>query len=301
MDGRAAARLVGSVGLWSNLDRLSAAELREYGRTIERSSRLRALWYPETVGGKEAFSLATFLLASSERLVVATGIASVWARDATAMENGARAIGEWFPRRFILGIGISHRTSAATRGHEYSKPYARMRDYLDQMDAVTYSGPVAHEPVPRVLAALGPQMLRLAAERGAGAHPYFVPVEHTSAARKVLGAEPLLAVEQAAVLEPSAEKARAIARGHTRRYLVLENYVNNLRRLGWSDMDLAPDGGSDALVDAIVAHGDAASVAKRVEDHLARGADHVCIQILVADGGRAPLAELRALEPRLPG
>ena len=143
-------------------------------------------------------------------------------------------------------------------------------------------------------------MLHLAAERAAGAHPYFVPIEHTSIAREALGPEPLLAVEQAIVLEGDPARAREIARTHTRRYLAAQNYVNNLRRLGWSDRDLSPDGGSDALVDAIVAHGGPAEAARRVSDHLSRGADHVCVQVILADATRAPLAELRALGPHLP-
>jgi probable F420-dependent oxidoreductase len=281
--------------LWTNLDRLDAAQLREYARAVEASPRFGALWYPETIAGKEAFALGTFLLAATERLVVATGIASVWARDAMAAANGSRAIAEWFPGRFVLGLGVSHAPSAATRGHAYDRPYERMRVYLDQMDAARYVGPEPRLPPTRVLAALGPRMLRLAAERAAGAHPYFVPVEHTTLARQTLGPEPLLAVEQAVVLERDPATARAIARTHTRRYLALENYVSNLRRLGWAERDLTPDGGSDALVDAIVAHGDAREVARRVEEHLARGADHVCVQFVLPDASRAPIAEMGVL------
>jgi probable F420-dependent oxidoreductase len=298
--GRDATRLLGRVGIWANLDRLDAARLREFARAIDSSARIGALWFPETIAGKEAFSLATFLLASTERLVVATGIASVWARDAMAAANGSRAIGDWFPGRFVLGLGVSHAPSVATRGHSYAKPYERMREYLDALDATKYVGPQSNTPVPRVIAALGQRMLRLAADRAAGAHPYFVPVEHTSIAREVLGPEPLLAVEQAVVLATTAEKAREIARTHTRRYLGLENYANNLRRLGWSDRDLSPDGGSDALVDAIVACGDAQMAARRVEDHLSRGADHVCVQVILPEAGRAPIAEMRLLERYLP-
>ncbi len=278
--------------MWANLDRFPARALRELAGEVE-SLGFGALWFPETLAGKEAFSLATLLLASSERIVVATGIASLWARDAMAMANGARAMAEAFPGRFVLGIGVSHRPSAQTRGHAYGRPLETMRAYLEAMDGARYVGPAAE--VARVLAALGPKMLRLAGERAAGAHPYFVPVEHTARAREALGTGPLLAVEQAAVLERDPAHARAIARQHTRRYLSLENYVNNLRRLGWDDADLRPEGGSDRLVDAIVAHGDVAAVTRRVEEHLARGADHVCVQALLADPADTPVPALREL------
>ena len=294
--GRDAARALGRIGVWANLDRLDATRLREFARALEAVRVATALWFPETIAGKEALSLATFLLASTDRLVVATGIASVWARDAMAAANGSRAIGEWFPGRFVFGLGVSHAPSAATRGHSYARPFERMQEYLGAIEQAAYVGPVPAQPVPRVLAALGPRMLRLAAERAAGAHTYFVPVEHTARARETLGPGALLAVEQAVVLNSDAPAAREIARVHTRRYLALENYANNLRRLGWSDTDLTPDGGSDALVDAIVAHGNEAAIADRVRAHLSAGADHVCVQVLRTDPAIAPMVELRRLE-----
>lgn len=296
--GRTLAARLGRVGVWANLDRVPAAALREFVAEVDALG-YGALWFPETAGGKEAFSLATLLLASSRRVVVATGIANLWARDAMAMANGARALGEAFPGRFLLGVGVSHRPSVELRGHRYDHPLREMRGYLDAMDAARYVGPATAEPAPRVLAALGPRMLRLAAERSAGAHPYFVPVEHTALARESLGPGPLLAVEQAVMLENDPAVARRIAReAHTSRYLRLENYANNLRRLGWRDEDLR-DGGSDRLVDAIVASGDVAAVRDRVREQLDRGADHVCVQVLRADPARPPIDELRALAPAL--
>ncbi len=291
--GRAVARRIGRVGVWNNIDRFPTARSQRFMAEIE-SLGYDAFWYPETLAGKEALSHAALLLAGGRRLVVATGIASIWARDPMAMANGAKTLAEAFPGRFVLGLGVSHRPSVATRGHEYGKPYARMKTYLEEMEAVRYGGPEPAEPAPRVLAALGPQMLRLAARRAAGAHPYFVPVEHTTVARRELGDGPLLAVEQAAVLERDAEKARRVAREHTARYLRLENYTNNLRRLGFGDADLG-DGGSDRVVDAVVAWGDAEAVARRVRDHLERGADHVCVQLLRADPSEPPVEELRSL------
>lgn len=297
-EARTWAKRLGRVGAWTfDIERLSAAAARDYVRELEGLG-IRALWIPESLGSKEIFAHAGLLLAASERLVIAAGIANMWARDATAMANGNRALSEAYPRRFLLGIGVSHAPVVTTRGASYDKPIESMTRYLDAMDKAPYTGAPPPEPPGRVLAALGPRMLRLASERTIGAHPYFVPVEHTTLARKELGPGPLLAVEQAAVLSKDETVARATARKHMRRYLSLENYANNLRRLGWSDTDLANDG-SDALVDAIVAWGDAAQIRARVATHFANGADHVCVQMLRADLAAHPLAEWRALAPAL--
>src|SRR3989442_6609924 len=153
------------------------------------------------------------------------------------MANGARALVDAYPDRFLLGIGVSHAPTVKIRGQTYARPLESMREYVDARDAARYTGPKVE--IPRVLAALGPRMLRLSAERALGAHPYFVPVEHTTVARQELGEGPLLAVEQAAVLSEDAATARATARRHMKRYLDLGNCTNNLRRLGWSDADVA--------------------------------------------------------------
>jgi len=291
---RALARRIGRVGVWSfQVERLAARDARAFVASVEELG-FRALWIPESVVSKEVFSHSALLLGASERLVLATGIANIWARDPVAMRNGERTLAEAYPGRFVLGLGVSHEPAVRRRGGAYERPLQRMREYLDAMDRARYAGPEPAEPAPRVLAALGPKMLALAAERTAGAHPYFVPVEHTPFARRALGAGPLLAVEQAAVLVRDATEARRIARQHTFGYLRLPNYANNLRRLGWSDADLS-DGGSDTLVDAIVAWGDAAAVERRVRAHLDGGADHVCVQVLGADPGTPPLAQLREL------
>jgi len=289
---------LGRVGSWTlDVERLSAAASREYVREVERLG-IRALWIPEALGSKEIFAHAGQLLANSERLVIASGIANIWAHDAVAMANGHRALSEAYPGRFLLGIGVSHAPTVKVRGSSYAKPIENMTRYLDAMDKAPYTGPATIEPPGRVLAALGPRMLRLAAERAIGAHPYFVPVEHTAIARKALGPGPLLAVEQAAVLSKDPVVARATARRHMKRYLSLDNYANNLRRLGWSDADFANDG-SDALVDAIVVWGDASEIRARVESHQANGADHVCVQVLRADLAADPLTEWRTLAPIL--
>jgi probable F420-dependent oxidoreductase len=292
--GRALAGRLGRVGVWSfALQRLTAADAGAAMREYERDG-YPTVWMPESVGSKEVFAHAALLLAGSERAIVAPGIASIYARDPMAMAGGAKALAEAYPGRFVLGIGVSHAPSVESRGHEYGKPVASMTAYLDAMDAASYAGPELAAPVPLVLAALGPRMLELAAARADGAHPYFVPVEHTPFARKTLGAESCLAVEQTAVLSTDPEAARRIGRGFARHYLALPNYANNLRRLGWSDDDIANDG-SDRLIDAVVAWGDVNSIVARVKAHLDAGADHVCVQLRADSSADPSIAGYREL------
>ena len=290
---RAWARRLGRVGLWTfDLERNAAAAARDFARAVE-SLGFTALWLPESLGSKEIFAHASLILSATQKLIVASGIANIWARDPVAMANGARTLVDAYPDRFLLGLGVSHAPSVTARGeHTYERPLDYMKRYLDAMDVAPYVGPKVE--VPRVLAALGPQMLKLAKQRALGAHPYFVPVEHTSIARKALGEGPLLAVEQAAVVSDDAAVARQAARRHMKRYLDLDNYVNNQRRLGWSDDDLA-NGGSDRLVDAIVAWGDTQAVRARAEEHQRRGADHVCLQVLRADPTAPPTRDLETI------
>jgi probable F420-dependent oxidoreductase len=289
---------LGRVGIWTaQLDlrpadraRTVAAELDELG--------YGALWVPEAVG-REAMTHAGFLLEATRRMVVATGIASIFHRTPAATANAQRLLADASGGRFLLGLGVSHAPMVeGMLGQTWDKPVSRMRSYLDAIDdAFSVSPPPADDP-PRVLAALGPAMLQLASERSWGALTYFVPVEHTPVAREHLGAGPQLMVEQAAVLSSDPELARRAARKHMEMYLTLPNYVNNLRRLGWGDDDLA-DGGSDALVDALVAWGDAGAIAERVEAHLEAGADHVCVQVLDDDVTALPIEQWRALAPAL--
>ena len=256
-----------------------------------------ALWWPES-NSRDAFVNASLVLGSTNHLAAATGIANVWARDPMAMIAAERTVGEAFPGRFVLGMGISHGPTVTARGATYDRPYTRMVEYLDAMDAVHSTAPEPQPPVPRLLAALGPRMLSLAGERTSGAHPYFVPVEHTTIARERMGPDAFIATEVTVVLETDPTRARDLARRFMGRYLGLYNYANNLRRLGWSDTDIA-DGGSDALVDAIVAWGDEGAIVARVEDHQDRGADHVCIQPLSDE--EAPLDDLALLAAALLG
>ena len=288
---------LGRVGVWTSALGLQPAdEVRRTARAVEEAG-FRTVWYPEGVGTNEAMSLGAMLLGWTDQLIVASGIANIYARDATAMANGARSLAEAFPGRFLLGIGVSHAPSVAKRGGVYRAPIETMGRYLDAMDVAGYRASPAGA-MPCVLAALGPRMLRLAAERTLGAHPYFVPVEHTRRARETMGEGSLLLTEQAVVLESDASSARARSRSHMQVYFGLDNYRNNLLRLGWPEDDLA-DGGSDAIVDAIVAWGDVEAIVGRVHEHLEAGADHVCIQILGDSAAEFRLDELRELAPAL--
>ena len=296
--GRALAARLGRVGIWSfALQRLPAADAGTAMRAFEDAG-YPVVWIPESVGSKEAFTHSSLLLGRSERAIVAPGIANIYARDPMAMASGAKALVEAHPGRFVLGIGVSHAPSVTMRGGTYGKPVETMRAYLDAMTAATYAGPEPAEPVPLVLAALGPRMLELAAERADGAHPYFVPVEHTPVARAALGAEACLAVEQTAVLSTDPAEARRIGRAFARHYLALPNYANNLRRLGWSDEDIANDG-SDRLIDAVVAWGDVDAIVDRVRAHLDAGADHVCVQLRMESSADPALAGYRELASAL--
>jgi probable F420-dependent oxidoreductase len=293
VSGRELAGRLGPLGAWSfELDRMSAAEARAYAQEVEALG-YRALWIPESVNSKEVFAHATFLLAATSRLIVATGIANIYARDPVAMANGARFLAEAYPARFVLGLGVSHKPAVERRGGSYGRPLEAMAEYLDAMTAAAYAGPAPAEPAAIVLAALGPRMLELGGSRTAGVHPYFAPPAHAPFAREHAGSTAVVAFEQAAVIEGSAGPARIVARNHVRRYLRLENYANNLRRMGFTDGDIEGEG-SDALVDAIVAWGSADQVAGRVRQLLATGADHVCIQALPTER-MSQLDQLRAL------
>jgi probable F420-dependent oxidoreductase len=289
---------LGRIGAWSfALEGLPSAEEREAAAEIE-SFGYRAIWVPEAVDSREAFAHAGWLLSSTDRAIVATGIANIWARDPTAMANGWRMLSDAYPGRFLLGIGVSHHGSVARRGATYEHPLSAMRDYLDAMDRAPSTAPEP-EVAPRLmLAALGPRMLELGAERAHGVHPYFVPVEHTAFARQRLGPGPVLAVEQTVVLESDPSHARDVARGFALDYLQTENYARNLKRMGWTDADLRGQG-SDALIDAVVAWGDADRIAVRVRQHLEAGADHVCVQVVGEDELDPGLSALRELAPAL--
>ena len=284
---------IGPVGIWTfSLDMQPAARAQRAAAEIEALG-YGAIWIPEALG-REAFTNSALLLAGTKKIVVATGIANIWARDAMAMASAQKTLTDAYPDRFLLGIGVSHAPLVGMRGHNYDKPYTTMRTYLDAMDSAPYmASPPTTAPM-RLIAALAPKMLKLAAERANGSHPYFVPPEHTAVARKILGKGPLLCPEQAVILETDAAKAREIARTHMSTYLGLPNYVNNLKRLGFTDDDIA-NGGNDRLVDAIVAWGNVDAIVTRVRAHHDAGADHVCVQVLDPDPRALPMRQWRTL------
>ena len=281
---------VGRIGVWCSsrtwpADPAAAAEpaaeLEELG--------YQALWLGMSAGN---LTLPEALLAATSRMAVATGIVSVWDAPPAVVAAGYQRISDAHPGRFLLGLGASHAHVVERGGGTYVRPYTRVAEFLDGLDA-------ASPPVPaggRALAALGPRMLALAGSRSGGAHPYLVTPEHTRRARKALGAGPLLAPEQMAVLETDPGRAREIARGALHIYLQAPNYVANLHRLGFTGDDIG--GASDRLVDALVAWGDEEAVARRVAEHHEAGADHVCVQVLTG-GPALPRAQWRALAAAL--
>jgi probable F420-dependent oxidoreductase len=282
---------LGPIGIWSAGLRIAderavldaAAELEELG--------YGTLWFP----AREHAGLADriqAILRATKRVVVATGIVNIWTHPAAEVAAEHHALEQAFPGRFLLGLGVGHPHAVP----EYTRPLQKMQSYLDELDA-------ARPPVPkqeRVLAALGPKMLDLSGARSWGTHPYFVPPAHTRVARDRLGPAVLVAPEQMVVLETDPGAARRVARASMERYLNAPNYTNNLRRLGYAPADIA-DGGSDKLVDDIVAWGDAPTVLERVRAHHAAGADHVCLQVLDPDPNALPIAGWRALAPPLLG
>ena len=287
------AERLGRFGIWAGqLSWLPYAGQAKVLPEIEAAG-FGTLWYGESVG-REAFAMGAIMLAKTKQLNVASGIANIYARDPMAMANGARALEQAWPGRFVLGLGVSHAPMVEGRGHHYRKPVTTMADYLDRMEQAPWRGPETAMP-PVVLAALGPKMLELAARRSAGAHPYFVPVEHTRRARDILGEGPLLAPEQAVVFASSRNEALEIARNYMRTYLSLPNYRNNLVRMGWKDEDLNADTPGADLLDAVVAWGDEDAIGERIQQHLAAGADHVAVQPLTADPDEPYVEEIRRL------
>jgi probable F420-dependent oxidoreductase len=288
---------IGRVGVWwSSVGLRGAAEERAIVAELEELG-YPSFWFGEANANKEAFAHAGILLAATERIAILTGIASIYARDAQAMKNGSYALAEAYPGRFGLGIGVSHAPMVEARGATYLKPVAAMRAYLTEFHEARYGPSAPDEPPGLLLAALRPAMLELARDESDGAHPYLVTPAHTTRARELLGAGPILAPEQGFVLEEHPVRAREIARAHLAVYLRLPNYLASWREEGFDDDDFEA-GGSDALVDALIAWGDIDAVVDRVRRHLDAGADHVCLQPVAQDIGRG-LAELRVLAPAL--
>jgi probable F420-dependent oxidoreductase len=267
-----------NLGVWAQTDTLPAADAAAFAKRVEAWG-YGALWIPEAVG-REVFSASSWLLAGTNSLIVATGIANIYARDSFSTAAAQKGINEQSGGRFLLGLGVSHIPLVeGVRQLKYGKPVATMRAYLQAMAQALYKSVPPSAPPKTVLAALGPKMLELAAELADGAHPYNVPPGHTQQARALMGAGKLLCVEQAAILETNPAEARAIARRFLAIYLGLPNYVDNWRRLGFTDTDFA-GGGSDRLIDAVVVWGDEKAIRARIEEHWQAGADHVCVQAI---------------------
>ncbi|MFJ2650758.1 TIGR03620 family F420-dependent LLM class oxidoreductase [Streptomyces sp. NPDC087420] len=285
---------LGTVGVWSSAwtHALSGGGSLYTSAFDDAAAELDALGYGTIwLGSSPAVPYAAPLLEAAPRITVATGILSIWQHDAAEVAGQRAALEQRHPGRFVLGLGVSH--DSMTEG--YARPYSAMREYLTALDS-------AAEPVPaegRVLAALGPRMLTLSRDRAAGAHPYLVTVEHTAEARGILGEDALLAPELKVVLDPDLDAARARARAYLSFYLRLPNYTNNLLRLGFTEDDFR-DGGSDHLLGAVFALGDADAIAARVAAYLAAGADHLAIQVVTDNPQHdLPLHAWRRLAPAI--
>ena len=281
---------LGKLGVWAATDGLGAAAAAALAKRIEALG-YGALWIPEAMG-REAFSASAWLLANTTTLTVATGIANIYARDAFAATAAQMGLNEQSGGRFLLGLGVSHIPLVEGVRHlKYGKPVATMRAYLQAMAGSRYGAVAPAAPPKKVLAALGPKMLELSRDLADGAHPYNVPPEHTLQARKLLGPGKYLCVEQGAILETNPADARRAGRRFLSIYLGLPNYVENWKRLGFSDADMA-GGGSDRLVDSVLVWGDETAIRTRIDAHWQAGADHVCVQPI----SQSALPDQRLLE-----
>lgn len=290
---------LGRVGLWAaDFDLVPMAAAQEGIAHVEEMG-FGTVWVPEAVL-REAFASCALLLSATKKMTIATGIANLHARTAQSMQAGWKTLSEAFPDRFLLGIGVSHApmVQGVHKGN-YDKPYSTMVEYLEAMDNGVFFSPQPSTPPRRVLAALGPKMLKLAAEKTDGAHPYFVPVEHTAFAREILGKEPLLAPEIAVVLNETPDTAKDIANKFMSTYTKLPNYTNNLKRFGFTEDDFTSH--SDRLMDAIVARGSIDVVVARIKEHLDAGADHVCVQVLTGKPGVLPMKQWEELAQAVSG
>ncbi|MSW05767.1 MAG: TIGR03620 family F420-dependent LLM class oxidoreductase [Actinobacteria bacterium] len=286
---------MGRIGVWSGVfDAHPMSAVQDACVEIEAMG-YSTVWLPEAVG-RDPFVVAGACLAATSTLRLATGIANIYARDPMTTVACQRTLAEAYPGRFMLGLGVSHHHLVERlRKHDYSKPLAYMQEYLKAMDEAMFVAVGPDEDPGRVIAALGPKMLKTAATQCTGAHPYLTTPEHTLRAREVMGEGALLAPEQMVVVETDPEKARSVGRKSLAIYLRAPNYQRNLLTLGFDESDWAdPNNASDRLVDGLIAWGTPEQIKVRVDAHLAAGADHVCIQTL-RDDTTMPLDEWRAM------
>ena len=273
---------LGKLGVWYFTDAMSATEAANTAKRIEDLG-FSALWIPETVG-RNPFAHAAWLLANTTSLVIATGIANIYHREPGVTLAAQHTLAEQSDDRFLLGLGVSHQPLVeGLRGLTYGKPVSTMRAYLQKMKASPYSAPRIAQPTKTVIAALGPNMLKLAASEVDGAHPYFTSPVHTKMARETMGPDAWLCVEQKVIMETDAALARAAARRAASTYQGLPNYRNNWLRMGLSESDIN-ESGSDAFIDATFAWGDVDAIRERIDEHMQAGANHVCVQPIRADG-----------------
>ena len=272
---------LGKLGVWFFFDGTTSTEAAETAKRIE-SLGYRALWIPETVG-KNPMVLASWLLANTENLIIATGIANIYHREPGVTLAAQNSLAEQSDNRFLLGIGVSHKPIVeGVRGLTYGPPVATMKKYLEQMETSPYAAITHSDKPPTVIAALGPKMLALAAEKTQGAHPYFTSPKHTQMAREILGKDSLLCVEQKVLLEEDPNKARDLCRDTAKIYNKLPNYRNNWLRMGLSEEDI--DSLSDKFIDTTFAWGSSKDIENRVKEHFDAGANHVCIQPINPNG-----------------
>ncbi|NOT55043.1 MAG: TIGR03620 family F420-dependent LLM class oxidoreductase [Deltaproteobacteria bacterium] len=285
-----------ALGVFCFLDGLTGAQTGAFVRKVERWG-YGALWFAETTG-RESFSFASYLLSQTERLVVATGIAVVYAYEPIATMNASRTLGELFDARFLLGLGVSNSRGNTRRGIPYDKPYTFMRAYLEKMRAAPYAAPAPQHEPPIVLAGMMPKMLQLAATATHGTHTYFTTREQIARIRTAIGPKPWLCAELGVILESDAAKARAAARRYMQVYLSVDHYVKRLREIAFGDEDFV-NGGSDRLVDALIAWGSETTIRDRIAAYTKAGASHVCILPLHPEGGMVPDERaVAALAPR---
>ena len=270
----------GKIGIWTHqLDSVPSQRASEAAKEIEEMG-FGAIWIPETAG-RDPFVHSGLLLSATKKIVLATGIASIYSRDALAMASATRTLSEAFVNRFLLGVGVSHGPFVEViRGHTWEKPLEHLSDYIENLKKAPFWAYQPEHEAPICIGALGPKALKLAAESTWGAHPYNVTSEHTAMARETMGKEAFLAPMVAVILETDSSKAREMARKDLSIYLDLPNYRNNFLRIGFTEDDLS-GGGSDRLLDSIRPWGDMETISNKIIEHFDAGANHVCVQLVV--------------------
>jgi len=283
---------LGEVGAFAFMDAMSAQESIAFCRRIEKMG-YKVVWSPEA-WGREPFAHGSYLLANTDGLIYATGIANIWVRDPVTMAASAKTLAEFAPNRFILGIGVSHRSLVADwRGHNYTKPFSYLSEYILKMKDALYKSVAPEVEPPLVLAALHPKSLGLAAREAHGTHTYLCLPDHTKNARALMGPDAWVCPSLIVILERDALKARTRAREHLSFYASQENYQRILRAQGFADADFE-NGASDRLIDAMVAWGSEEQIQDKIDAQLAAGASHVCLMPLRCDDNSLP--DERALE-----